>query len=170
MALQWIRKWFERRRLRDRALFAYRDGTRERYADPAEVWRKLLNHPTMNFVDMMPLAEQGQEPEVSVVLDALAEIFDVDRWDESTGRGLTNWETLDLVHQFDAYLNALKKNISTQRMPLLLSVYGQRTGSPHPQPDPAAEPSMNSTADSSSMPAESSADEATTASEPLPTE
>ncbi len=164
--MQWLRRWIERRRLRQRAIFAYHDGTRTRYADPAQIWRSLLNHPDMDLAEMGPPAEQGKEPAASTVLAALAEIFAVERWDESSKRGLTDWEILDLPHQFDEYLATLKKNISPSRMPWQLSAYGLSTGSVEPEATPKGPTS--STVDSSFSPSESSTDEATPSSEPSP--
>jgi len=160
MLWRFILGFCERRRLGRRALFLYHDGARWRWGDPAEIWRKLLSHPKMNFADMMPLAHQGHEPESGIVLAALAEIFDVRPWDEVSRSGLTNWEVLDLLRQFDEYLSALKKSTNPSRMPWQLSAYGYSPG--QDSPDPAT----NSSADSSSTPNESSTGEATPCSEP----
>jgi len=163
MALKWMRILRERRQLKKRALFRYHDGSRERRADPAEIWRKLLGHPQMQFAEMMPLAEQGREPESSIVLTALGEIFAVHLWDEASQSGLTTWEILDLVRQFDDYLTALKKSTSPSQMPWQLSAYGSSTG-----PAPPAE-TMNCSAGSSSTPAESRTAADTPPCEPSPT-
>jgi hypothetical protein len=164
----WINNLLERRRIKARALFRYHDGAKVRYADPAEVWRSLLTHPEMDFGAMMPLAEQGQEPETAIVLKALSEIFGVAVWDDATRSGLTTWELLDLVRQFDEYLTALKKSTNPSRMPLQLLVYGQSsTDSPKPGDPPGDD--MSSSAASSSTPNESSDDEASPSSEPSPT-
>ena len=163
MFLKWIRQWRQRRARRGRAMFGYSDGTRQRWADPAAVWRQLLGHAKMDFATMVPLADQGQEPEATIVVKALCEIFDVVPWDDSTGCGLTTWEILDLVRQFDEYLAALKKNISPSRMPWLLSAYGYSAGPDSP------DLATNSSAASSSTPDESSTAEPTDLSEPLET-
>lgn len=109
MLLRRLQQWRERRRLRGRGLFCYHDGQRTRYADPALVWRNLLNHPEMNFETMVALAEEGHEPEATIVNKALCEIFDVRPWDEASQTGLTCWEVMELVSQFDQYVLALKK-------------------------------------------------------------
>jgi hypothetical protein len=149
--LRWYRQWRERRRLGGRGLFRYWDGSRFRYGDPAVIWRSLLNHPRMNLETMIPLAEQGQEPEATIVTEALCEIFDVQYWDGQAG--LTTWEVMDLVPQFEDYLTALKKNTSPSRMPLQLMAFGSSTS-----PEPPDEP-PNSTADCSSTPNASNCDE-----------
>jgi len=158
-----IKRWVDRRRERQRALFVFYDGSFTRRVDPARVWRALINHPEMNFEDHMPLADQGQEPEVSIVLKALREIFGVTAWDHRTLTGLTDWETLDLVRQFGNYLDELKKSTDPSRTPYLLSVYGSSTG-PEPQDEPTS-----STAGSSSTSAASPTGEASPSSEPSPT-
>jgi hypothetical protein len=144
--LRWYRQWRERRRLGGRGLFQYWDGIRTRYADPALVWRNLLNHPKMNLETMVPLAEQGHDPEATIVTEALCGIFGVQRWDEDAQAGLTTWEILDLIPQFEEYLAALKKNTSPSRMPLPLLAFEPST-SPESPSDPTS-----STADSSPTP------------------
>lgn len=167
--MRWLRNWKERRQLKRRALFAYHDGTRIRYADPAIAWRDLVNHPTMDFGETVPLAAQGKEPATTTLLNALAEVFSVERWDESTGRGLTNWELLDLLRQFDEYLAALKKNTNPSRTPWLLSAYGPSTGISR-ESNPEAEKPISSTAGFSSMQDELNSDVDTIFSGPSPTQ
>jgi len=167
--MQWFRKWSERRRLKQRALFAYHDGARVRRADPAEIWRKLLNHPDWDLAETMQEAHANHEPGVSVAVRVLSEIFDVQPWDDAAGAGLTTWELLDLVRQFEEYLSALKKNTSPLQMPLLHSAYGPPNDSV-PNSHTTLDDSMSSTAASSSIPGESSTAEATSSSEPSPTE
>lgn len=164
----WINTFLERRRLRARALFRYHDGRRTRFADPAEVWRGLLTHPKMDFGQMMPMAERGQEPETGIVLAALCEVFRVDPWDDSKECGLTTWEILDLVRQFDEYLTRLKKTTSLSRMPLQLLAYGSSTGDAQ-RPDDQPVDGTRSSAASSSTPSESSDAEGTPCCEPSPT-
>lgn len=160
MLFRWLQQWRERRRLRGRGLFHYWDGRRTRYADPALLWRKLLNHPEMNFETMVPLAEQGHEPEATIVNKALCEVFDVRPWDEASQAGLTCWEVMHLVSQFDEYVLALKKNTSPSQMPLPLSAYPSSTG-----PDSPAEPTSSS-ADCSPTSSESSDAEDSPSSKP----
>lgn len=164
--MRWFRQWAQRRRLRQRALFSFHDGQRTRYVDPAEAWRKLLNHPTMDFGVMVPLAQQGKEPETAIVLGALCEIFSVHLWDESTQSGMTTWEILNLIRQFDEYLVGLKKSTDPSQMPWLLLAYGLSTGSVSP---PEAPEPANLNSDSSSTLNESNPDEVIDSSEPLPT-
>ena len=165
--MQWIKQWAERRRLRQRALFQYRDGTRTRYADPAVVWRAILNHPRYDFSAVSKLAGVGQEPEHSQLLEIVADAFRVQRWNEVDRSGLTEWELLELLGQFDRYLEALKKNISPSRMPLQLSVYGQSISSAPVSAETNAEPTSSSSV-SSCSPIESSTDAGIPSCEPSP--
>jgi len=167
--MTWVKRWAERRRQRARGLFKYHDGTRTRRADPAEIWRKLLNHPEMAFEEMLPLAEQGTMPEREIVIKALCEVFDVKQYDDATQTGLTEWEILQLVGDFDEYLDWLKKNTSPQRMPWQLLVYGQSSSPPSSTPEaPAADTS--SSAGSPPTPTGSTPVEPTSSSEPSQTE
>jgi hypothetical protein len=68
----------------------YHDGSRQRFADPAAVWRALLNHPKFDFSAMILPANQGQEPERTIALDALAEIFAVQRWTRRRDKGCSS--------------------------------------------------------------------------------
>jgi len=158
-----FKRWADRRRERQRALFVFYDGTQERRADPARVWRALINHAEMNFEDHMPLADQGHEPEVSIVLKAIREVFEVSAWDNRTLTGLTDWETLDLIRQFDEYLDELKKSTDPSQMPYLLSVYGSSTA-----PEPPSGPTSSSAGSSSSNDASPTV-EASPSSEPSAT-
>lgn len=99
-----------RRRERRRLLLSYWDGEHTRRADPFRLWRQLMNHPRANLVDMAPLVDQGHEPETTIVIEALAEVFAVKRWNGEFG--LTDWEILNLLGALDEFLVALKKNTS----------------------------------------------------------
>lgn len=105
--LGWIRKSFLRRRP---GLFRFHDGTRMRSIDPFKAFRTLIHHPEFNLDAHPPLVDLGAEPETTVTVKALCEAFGVRRWDDSTATGLTEWEILDLLRQFEVYLDALKKN------------------------------------------------------------
>jgi hypothetical protein len=164
---RWIHSWLERRRLRGRGLFRYHDGSRTRYADPAAIWRALLNHPAMDFSHDPQLADQGDPEAQPRVVQALSEIFAVPLFRDRAHPGLTTWEMLDLLRQFDEYLAALKKNTSPSRMPWQLLAYGSST-STQPSP-PAGPPATNSAADSCSTPDGSSTAAATTSCDPSPT-
>lgn len=102
----------QRRRDRDRALFHYWDGQKARRIDPLRVWRELANHDKMDLDTMPAMADEGQEPETTTVVDAFCEVFDVHRWDDASGTGLTDSDILNLINQLQGYFAALKKNTS----------------------------------------------------------
>jgi len=129
-------------RKKPRGLFEFHDGTKIRRADPFVIWRKLFTHPKLNFQEHLALAEQGQEPETTATIECLCEIFGVSRWDEAAQTGLTDWEILALVGQFQECLELLKKSSSPGQMPFLLSVLGCST-SPE-VPDEPPKPSLDS--------------------------
>jgi hypothetical protein len=101
-----------RRRLKSRNLLRYWDGRRWRYGDPFRIWRQLQGHPKCNIETMAPLAEVGQEPETTIVVEAIAEVFGVPRWNDATGEGLTDLECLDLLSGLVEWFDGLKKNYS----------------------------------------------------------
>lgn len=127
---QWLKTLLERRRLGQRALFRYSDGTRLRYADPAMIWRALYNHPGFDLATMGQAADEGQEPEATQVYKGLCDVFGVKPFDSATGEGLATWEVFDLLRDFEAYLETLKKKYNPSRMPLQLWALGLSPPSP----------------------------------------
>jgi len=102
----------QRKAVQARALFSYWDGTRWRYTDPFLAWRRLDNHKTLSLDAMAPLADAGKEPETTIMVEALCEVFDVRRWDEATTTGLTDWQVLNLLVELEGYFEGLKKSIN----------------------------------------------------------
>ena len=107
-----IERWKRRRRESSRLLFSFWDGRQTRNADPYRLWRELSSYPTVNIVEAAPLVDEGQEPETTQVVTAIADVFGVTRWDETTQTGLTDWEILNLLGNLDQYLLAIKKKYS----------------------------------------------------------
>lgn len=91
-------------------LFRYWDGRRWRRADPFRLWRELFAR--NSIADLYGPAVEGREPETTELLERLCQVFGVQRWDERTRQGLTDWEIFSLLGQFHEYLEALKKSIS----------------------------------------------------------
>lgn len=177
--------WFLRGRMLRRGFFRYWDGQRWRYADPFALWRTLAGEPAL---ERIAEAEAGQEPAAGQVLAALAAIFAARRYAQSSegegiekpeariqnsdsrilnsgfpSAGLADWELLDLLRQFEAHLELLKKTTDPGRMPLLLAVLGSSI-SPGP-PEEAESPSS----DSGCTASESSEDAPTAPSPPCAT-
>ena len=108
-----IKKWLVDRRLKKRrSLFRYWNGKREVYGDPFSIWRQILNHPKFNAETMAFLVDEGSEPETTICVEAMCEIFGVQRWDAETQTGLTDMEIIMLLDGFDNYLSTVKKNSS----------------------------------------------------------
>lgn len=105
--------WLARRQDRKRSLFRYWDGRKWRRIDPARAWREIDNHETVDLATMGPLVDEGKEPATTILIEAFCEVFSVQRYDDSTGDGLTDNDILSLVLQLQDYFNGLKKNTST---------------------------------------------------------
>lgn len=156
--------WFRGCRWRSRRLFRYWDGRRWRYGDPFVLWRAIVNHPTVNFENALPLVDEGQEPETSQVIAALYSIFDVAAWNEQQGTGLTQWEVLGVLGSFNEYLESLKKSTSPGPISSPPTEWTPSSASPA-APDPAESASSAS----GSTPSASTPDAATTSSAPSAT-
>jgi hypothetical protein len=160
-----IRRWRQRKRLAQRALFRYHDGRQWRHADPAKIWRDLYSDPEIPDVAQAAAeADAGQEPQATKFHAFLCRIFDVEPFDPQTGCGLTIWEIHGILRDFEAYLYALKKSTNPSRMPWQL--WALTEGSPAPAP---SEP-QTSSSPSSSSPDESNADGPTSSPEPSKSE
>ena len=107
-----IKSWLDKRRLGKRGIYSYSDGQRTRYADPFRIWRGIMQHPVMNFREMAPFVDAGQDPECTIVIESLCQVFGVERWDEATRRGLTDWEIVGLASSFFDWDEGQKKSTS----------------------------------------------------------
>ena len=108
-----IRRWNRRRTLiKKQAIFPYYNGEKHCSADPFAGWRALLNHPTFNLQTMAPLVENGEEPETTMCVEAVADIFNITRWDAEKEIGLTEMHVLMVLDRFDNFLGDIKKNFS----------------------------------------------------------
>lgn len=111
----WLTSLFTKKT--NRVVFRYWDGIQWRLGDPFSIWRNLLHHPTMNLDTMAAHLDAGHEPESTIVLDGLAEVFGVTRHNDRTGKGLTDWEIKALFVGFEQYLTGLKKSTDNGQMP-----------------------------------------------------
>lgn len=114
-----FRKWREWRKRREiqrwqqqRLLFPYWDGQSVRYADPFRVWRELNSDKAVDLTTVGPLVDKQQEPETSQFLEAVCRVFDVERFDPKTCRGLTDPEILNLFGDLNDYLDYVKKKFN----------------------------------------------------------
>jgi hypothetical protein len=156
-----LQKWWQRRRrLRERALLRYWDGSIWRHGDPFAIWRKLINNADVNWEAVAPLVDTGQEPETTQAVQAICEAFDVRRWDEASGTGLTDWEITQLPGALDAYFDEQKKSISPGP-----TSSGPTAGESSSVPEPRSSTTSFSS-DSPSVPPESIPGEPTSSPEP----
>lgn len=158
--LDWFRNWRKRRQRRraekERLLFSFWDGTAFRRVDPFRTWRSLCTNPKFDLVKHGPMMDAGIEPETTIGLTAICEAFGIERWCESTGRGLTDMEIMDLCDVFTVWLEEVKKKFGQQPTSSPPTA-GESSIAPVPPPAPT-----NSTSGSGSAPSEPSAAAATT--------
>lgn len=98
------------RRRGNRLLFRYHDGRRWRRADPFRCYRALKFHERFNLDTHPSLVDEGVEPETSIAIEAIAEVFHLQRWTADNEVGLTDWEVLSVFSDFFYYLESLKKS------------------------------------------------------------
>ena len=108
-----LRKW----RCRERQLFRYWDGSRERAADPLVVYRSLDRDEEFNNQRHPYMVEAGDDEATGIMLRAIQRAFDVTAYDEQAGTGLTQLEMLSLYGDFSGYCEGLKKNTSPSPTP-----------------------------------------------------
>jgi hypothetical protein len=107
--------WLYRRRLRRAMLFTFWDGQRRRRADGQRLWRRYRAR--QELIDPLLLKRlQEDDPEATEqYLAALAEVFEVRRYDPQTETGLTDVELLDVAVQFGRWIE--KKKAPPSRSP-----------------------------------------------------
>ncbi|HEY1601733.1 MAG TPA: hypothetical protein VGG64_19185 [Pirellulales bacterium] len=134
---------------RQREIFRYWDGTKERGADPLVVLRALVTDSEFDIKTDPELAAQGIADATDRTLKAIRRVLSVRPWETlACGKevGLTDAETLELLSDFGLYLDGLKKNSSLT--PTSQPATGS-TDSVSPNPPPDAQP-MSESSDSDS--------------------
>jgi len=63
----------------------------------------------MDWENKGTLIEAGSEPETTEYVQAICDIFDVEKYDESTGEGLTETELAGLLNHLTEWLLGVKK-------------------------------------------------------------
>lgn len=133
MVLQLLRRWLWRRR---RAIFRYWDGATHRFADPMAVYRALVQSPRFNWEVHPALVDLGDLDALAITAEAVRDAFNLPAVSHG---GPTEAECVQLLGEFVAYLNALKKN-----------------GSPSPTlPEPTEPPSSTGATTVTSGPSDS---------------
>ncbi len=112
MFIRWLRTWRDKRKLGPRGLFRYHDGQTYRWLDPFTTWRAICHHPTYDLEVHPAACDDAREPETTEAIGIISALFDVQRFDGRTGRGLNDWEILGLLEQLLGHLASLKKNTS----------------------------------------------------------
>ena len=78
--------------------------------DVLTLYRKIIHHEA-DIVSLLPAVDNQQEPETTQFLEAVTEIFGLTRYDENSGKGLTEWEIIAVFMRFLEHLNELKKKV-----------------------------------------------------------
>lgn len=101
-------RWLQNRRDRQRGIFRFWDGSHWRAADPLAVFRALDEHPAL-VQDLHYRQADDQNPQaIGIVADAVRLAFGVKKIEDG---GLTELECRNLLIDFYAWTDALKKNI-----------------------------------------------------------
>lgn len=134
----------KRKRNRNREIFRYWNGSEEVGIDPLSAVRALHTHPEFNAEIHPVAAGTGDSEAIDICLRASREVFGVEAWREEDGKeyGLTEIETIDLIHELGDWLNNVKKN--SRMKPIGPAVMAQATPATNP------EPPMNAGSDSGS--------------------
>jgi hypothetical protein len=126
-----------------RVLFHYWDGEKQRSIDPLLANRKIFAHAECDIIADGKIAQAPTKPDgtdvypLAMVTEAedkilgmTRDVFDVKPWSESTP-GLTMDETNQLLADFFAFRNELKKKLKTSPM--------QSPASTSPEPAPSSD-------------------------------
>jgi len=105
MLLRWYRRW---RLKKSGALFRYYNGQRIVWADVLLLYRKIIHHEA-DIISLLPEVDKQAEPETSQFLKAVIEIFGLTLYDQTSGKGLTEWEVISVFMSFLEHLDQLKK-------------------------------------------------------------
>lgn len=116
-----FRRWWYRR-IRKALLFSFWDGERIRSVDGERLWRAIANHPILTDPLFQVEAAKDQPEKVDQYLDAVAEVFGVQRYDPSSGKGLTDGELANTIVAFSEWLRQKKTPRKSWLMRWLTSV------------------------------------------------
>lgn len=92
-----------------RAIFRFWDGESWRLADPLQSFLFLKDHHTFKIESDPQLAEKGHSEATKRLINATREVFQVKQLAQG---GLTDGEVLELMGQFVAYMEDVKKKSS----------------------------------------------------------
>lgn len=114
--------------------------SRGRQWDPTKVWRKLMNHPTIDVqaeMDRMarPADADDSHEAFANIVEAARPAFDLPEFDGETGKGVTESEVLLICRDFIIWCMEFKKKL------LLLPTRWQLMARLEPSADPSSQSS-----------------------------
>lgn len=114
----WQRLLFWRKR-RDRDIFTFWDGERQRQVDPLPAWFAMSNDPECHPVSDCPKADAGDRQATCNIVGMVRRMFSIKTFDEG---GLTEYELSMLFSEFMAFVAGQKKKREHFRTQWVLSV------------------------------------------------
>ena len=105
---------------KDRRIFKYNDGKKDKYIDPMVVEVALLEQFQAEDIQtvMKNLSDETIPDIITLPLSikfakAIAKVFNLELVNEDTGEGLTVMEVIEVWSQFNDFLSGVKKNTET---------------------------------------------------------
>lgn len=162
---KWITRVFRKKAVhelspRERGIFSYWDGSRQRFADPIEICRAFEDHPSFDPYSDPKYADKqdaiGREA-YRKMLQGIRDVLGVQSLGQHNGTpvGLTEQETMNLWETYLQFMEELKKNTSRYQ-----------TGSQHTASSPEENSTTKRTSDSGSTASDQSSSEPNPSSEP----
>lgn len=108
---------FKKKRKKRRQIYSYFDGVKNRYADPMHLWRGMFQDGHEDFVANSKLMHskaadaKARNEAQDFVVNRVATVFKLHRLNETTGKGLTINEIIDVFAEFLAYAERIKKKL-----------------------------------------------------------
>jgi len=102
-----FRRWLQRRMQRA-FLFEYWDGSKVRRQDGERLWRRYATIPLFSDPLFLKDVQDGKPEQTERFFEAIANFFDVQRYDSTTGNGLTDEELARVYLQFLAWVEQKK--------------------------------------------------------------
>lgn len=102
-----FRRWMQRR-IQRALLFQYWDGEKLRRQDGERLWRRYAMIPLFSDPLFLKDVQEGKPEQVERFFDEIARFFDVQRYDEATGKGLTDEELARVYLAFLAWVEQKK--------------------------------------------------------------
>ena len=115
-------------RQRQRAIFWFWDGRRERCIDPMIPFRALAQHDKFDPESTPALIDLGNLEAMGLTADAVRQAFRIEALGEAGTRGLTESECVQLLIQFLDWMSGIKKKRGTS--PTSMEPTGEQSDSP----------------------------------------